>query len=77
MHALTRYGWASLIVLCPLLTHAACPDHHAVAAYVADFKAARVSKGFGNDLSLADAECAKGKVVQELPQVLTNGVSFL
>jgi 2-oxo-hept-3-ene-1,7-dioate hydratase len=76
MHALARYGWVSLIVLFPLLTHAACPDDHAVAAYVADVKAARLSKGFGNDLSLAEAECARGKLVQELPQVLGRVVGY-
>jgi 2-keto-4-pentenoate hydratase len=76
MHALIRYGWVSFLVLFPLLTHAACPDHQAVAAYVADVKAARVSQGFGNDLSLADAECAKGKLVQELPQVLGRVVGY-
>jgi 2-oxo-hept-3-ene-1,7-dioate hydratase len=47
-----------------------------VTAYVADFQAARVSKGFGNDLSLADAECARGKLVQELPQVLGRVVGY-
>lgn len=76
MHALARYSWVSFIVLFPLLTHAVCPDHLAVVAYVADFKAARVSKGFGNDLSLADAECAKGKLVQELPQVLGQVIGY-
>jgi 2-oxo-hept-3-ene-1,7-dioate hydratase len=76
MYALARYGWVSLIVLFPLLTHAACPDNHTVTAYVADFQAARVSKGFGNDLSLADAECAKGKLVQALPQVLGRVVGY-
>jgi len=54
----------------------ACPEQAAVAAYVADFKAARVSKGFGNDLSLADAECARSKVAQELSQVLGPVVGY-
>jgi 2-oxo-hept-3-ene-1,7-dioate hydratase len=40
-----------------------------VAAYAADFAAARVSKGLGNDLSIADAECAKRKLVQQLPAI--------
>ncbi len=76
MHAIARYGWVSFIVMFPLLTHAVCPDQQAVTAYVADFQAARVSKGFGNDLSLADAECARGKLVQELPQVLGRVVGY-
>jgi 2-oxo-hept-3-ene-1,7-dioate hydratase len=62
--------------LFPLPAHAACPDQAAVAAYVADFQAARVSQGFGNDLSLADAQCAKGKLVQELPQVQGRVVGY-
>ena len=76
MRALTWYGWVSFLVLSPLFTHAACPDHQAVAAYVADVKAARVSPGFGNDLSLAEAECAKSQVVQALPQVLGQVVGY-
>lgn len=59
-----------------MLTHAACPDDRAVAAYVADFKAARVSQGFGNDLSLSDAECARGKLLRELPPVLGRIVGY-
>lgn len=76
MHTLARYGWVGSILLFPLLTHAACPDAAAVAAYVADFQAARVSRGFGNDLSLADAECAKTKLVQELPLVQGRAVGY-
>jgi 2-oxo-hept-3-ene-1,7-dioate hydratase len=76
MHAIARYGWVSFIVLLPLLTHAVCPDDQAVKAYVADFQAARMSKGFGNDLSTADAECARDKLVQELPQVLGRVVGY-
>lgn len=49
---------------------AACPDDAAVTAYLADFAAKRISKGFGNELSAADAECAKRKLVDRLPTVL-------
>jgi 2-keto-4-pentenoate hydratase len=76
MHALARYGGISVIVMLPLLAHAACPDQGAVASYLADFKAARASKGFGSDLTLADAECARGKVVKELPRVLGRVVGY-
>ena len=69
MHALVRYGWAVLAVASPPAGHAACPDAAAVAAYVADYQAVRASRGFGNDLSFADAQCAKGKVAQRLTQV--------
>ncbi len=76
MHVLARYGWISFIVLFPVLADAACPDQAAVMAYVADFKAARTSKGFGTDLTLADAECARNKLVKELPQVLGRMVGY-
>lgn len=76
MYALARYGWISLIVVFPVLADAACPDQAAVASYVADFKAARASTGFGTELTLADAECARGKLVKELPQVLGRVVGY-
>ena len=57
------------MLLCVSLAQAVCPDYAAVRAYVADFQAARVSKGLGGDLSLADAECARNKLVQALPSV--------
>jgi len=76
MHVLARYGWIGLIVMFPLFADAACPDQSTVASYLADFKAARASKGFGSDLSLADAECARGKLVKELPQVLGRVVGY-
>lgn len=55
---------------------AACPDQAAVDAYVADFVAARPSKGFGTGLTLADAECARGKLVKSLPPVLGSLVGY-
>jgi len=61
---------AACLTLSPLAAVAACPDEAAVSAYLADFIAKRPSKGFGNDLSLADAECAKHKVAARLPGVL-------
>src|SRR5262245_1418897 len=66
MGTLVRYGLVGLIVLSPGLARAACPDDAAVAAFVADFKAARVSKGISNDLSMADAQCYQRKVVKAL-----------
>jgi 2-oxo-hept-3-ene-1,7-dioate hydratase len=76
MHALARYGWIGVIVLSPVLASGACPDQAAVAAYLADLAAARPSKGFGGDLTLADAECARGKLVKELPPVLGRVVGY-
>ena len=76
MRAIARCGCLSVVFLFPLAAEAACPDQQAVAAYVADFKAARVSKGFGPDLSPSDAECAQAKLVQELRQVLGPVVGY-
>lgn len=61
---------AACLTLSPLAAVAACPDDAAVSAYMADFIAKRPSKGFGNDISLADAECAKRKVARRMPEVL-------
>ncbi len=76
MDTMSRYSLISFAMLFPLLSHAACPDSQAVKAYVADVQAARVSQGFGNDLSLADAACARAQVVQALPPVLGPVVGY-
>ena len=76
MRNLARYSATAFLVLCPLAAHAACPDDAAIATYIGDFKAARPSKGLGADLTFADAECAKGKLVQALPQVLGRVVGY-
>ena len=76
MRAIARCGCLSVLFLFPLAAEAACPDQQAVAAYVADFKAGRVSKGFGPDLSPSDAECAQAKLVQELRQLLGPVVGY-
>lgn len=67
---------AGLMMLFPLLALAACPDESTVAAYVADLQAARPSRGFGNDLSPADAQCARGKLVKALSPVLGPLVGY-
>jgi 2-oxo-hept-3-ene-1,7-dioate hydratase len=76
MQALARYGWVGMIVLFPVLAYGACPDQAAVAGYLADFAAARPSKGLGVDLTLADAECARSKLVKQLPNVLGRVVGY-
>lgn len=45
---------------------AACPDDAAIDAYVKEFSQQKLSKGFGNDISLEDAECAKRKLSKKL-----------
>lgn len=55
---------------------AACPDDAAVNAYVADFAKRRISPGFGNDITIEDAECAKRKVGKKLRSVLGDLVGY-
>lgn len=55
---------------------AACPEAAAVAAYVADFAAGRKSAGFGKDLTLADAACARAALIVQLPAVLGESVGY-
>ncbi|HZV55628.1 MAG TPA: hypothetical protein VFF82_11870 [Rhodocyclaceae bacterium] len=66
-----------LLAAClPLLASAACPDAATVAAYLDDFRAARVSRGFGKDISPDDARCARGKLIEALPRVLGKRVGY-
>jgi 2-keto-4-pentenoate hydratase len=76
MHNSLYWIAASIPFLLGPCAYAACPDGAAIDAYVADFKMARPSKGFGADLSLADAECARNKLTQALPEVLGNVVGY-
>ncbi len=55
---------------------AACPTDAQVDAYLAEFAKRKVSKGFGNDISLEDAECAKRKLTAKLPVVLGSPVGY-
>lgn len=76
MHTLTRFVCIGIITLSPLLGQAACPDRDVIAGYVADVKAVRLSNGFEGELTFADAECARAKLLQELPQVLGSSVGY-
>jgi len=55
---------------------AACPSDAQVDAYLADYAQRRPSKGFGNDISYEDAECAKRKLGQKLGKVLGDPVGY-
>ncbi|MEO0318945.1 MAG: hypothetical protein RL404_2622 [Pseudomonadota bacterium] len=55
---------------------AACPDDAAVDAYVADYAKRRPSKGFGNDITIDDAECAKKKLGKKLRVVLGDLIGY-
>lgn len=79
--ALTAPSLAISIAMFGLLlpmapARAACPDDAAIDAYISDFAQRRLSKGFGNEISLADAECAKRKLGQKLPVVLGSPIGY-
>lgn len=75
IHAMRCALIAALLSLAgPLL--AECPSDAMVDAYVTDFAKRSVSKGFGNDISLEDAECAKRKLGQKLRNVLGAPVGY-
>lgn len=67
-----------LLALWPVcsLLHAACPDDAAVKVYLTDFAKRQISKGFGADLSAADAECAKQKLGAQLPLYLGKRIGY-
>lgn len=56
--------------------HAACPDDSAIQAYLKDFAKRQLSAGFGSALSAADAECAKAKVIAQLPLYLGQRIGY-
>ena len=70
-----RYCLLALICF-GAVAQAACPDDAAVAAYVADFSKRKISKGFGNDIKLEDAECAKRKLGKQLKTALGELVGY-
>lgn len=72
----SRYLGFSFLISCCSLAYAVCPSDAAIDAYVADFSLMRESKGFGNDISAADAECAKKKLSVKLSRVLGEQVGY-
>lgn len=66
----------TLLCAMPPASPAACPDDATVAVYLADFEAGRPSKGFGKNLSMDDAACARGKLARALPRVLGPAVGY-
>ncbi len=75
-------GWTipailiSAIVSTAPIARAACPSDAEIDAYLDDFAQRRVSKAFGNDISVADAECAKQKLGKKLPIVLGAPIGY-
>ena len=76
LRCFSRLAFTTVLASLSLSAVAACPDDAAVSAYIADFSAQRPSKGFGNDISLADAECAKGKVAKRLQSQMGKIVGY-
>jgi 2-oxo-hept-3-ene-1,7-dioate hydratase len=69
--SVSRFQMKSFILACvtvslSLSAAAACPDDAAIDAYIVEYSKLKLSKGFGNDISLADAECAKRKLGKKL-----------
>jgi 2-oxo-hept-3-ene-1,7-dioate hydratase len=73
---IARLGCLAALVMAPALAQAACPGPAAVAAYLADFRAARSSRGFGSALTLRDAACARHLLIEQLPTVLGPRVGY-
>ncbi|MGB5135057.1 MAG: hypothetical protein WBN89_07775 [Prochlorococcaceae cyanobacterium] len=76
LRALVHASGLSLLLLTPALARAACPAPDAVAAFLADFGAARPSAGFGHDLTLPDAVCARRRLIARLPAQLGPLVGY-
>ena len=72
--AIAAFAVCSTLAAAPAF--AACPTDAQVDAYLADFAQRKPSKGFGNDITLDDAECAKGKLAAKLPLVLGNPIGY-
>lgn len=66
----------ALAAVLPLPALGACPDAAAVAAYVGEFRAGTPSRGFGAGIDMADAACARGRLIAALPAVLGDKVGY-
>jgi 2-keto-4-pentenoate hydratase len=68
----------TLLCLLPLsvAVHAACPSDAQVDAFLANFSKRQLSAGFGNDISAADADCAKHKLAAKLPTYLGDRIGY-
>ncbi|WP_173976829.1 2-keto-4-pentenoate hydratase [Magnetospirillum sp. LM-5] len=67
---------AGLVVLGSVPAVAGCPDAAQVSAYVAEFAAKNPSRGFGKTITEAEALCAQGRLIPELPPVLGPRVGY-
>jgi len=58
------------------MARAACPTDAEIDAYLEDFTQRRLSRAFSNDISVADAECAKQKLAKKLTHVLGSPIGY-
>jgi len=66
----------SAIVFAAPMARAACPTDAEIDAYLEDFTQRRLSRAFSNDISVADAECAKQKLAKKLTHVLGSPIGY-
>ncbi len=66
----------SAIVFAAPMARAACPTDAEIDAYLEDFTQRRLSRAFSNDISVADAECAKQKLAKKLTNVLGSPIGY-
>lgn len=65
-----------LALLASQVAVAACPEDREIETFVADFAKRQPSKALSNELSAADAECAKRKLAKKLPAVLGSPIGY-
>lgn len=66
----------ALLGACAPLAHAECPSDANIAQYFEDYRAPRESKGLGDNLSIEDAHCSRGKLARLLPAAVGNPVGY-
>lgn len=74
-HFMMGASGAVIATVLPELAIAACPDADALNTYMADFKAARPSKGYAIQ-SMEEAYCMQAELAKRLPEVLGNKVGY-
>jgi 2-keto-4-pentenoate hydratase len=53
-----------------------CPGEEEITAYLADYQAARPSEGFGREIGLRDAQCARSKLVARMAQLMGAPIGY-
>ncbi|MBI5119561.1 MAG: hydratase [Rhodospirillales bacterium] len=76
MQRITLAIFLGLLVGLALPVQAACPGPEALAAYAAEFGAAKKSQGFGKQITEAEAECARNRLAEALMPVMGAPVGY-